>query len=1004
MNLYSIYFRFRWVNVPSVLLVLLLQRMPVLRLFLQAGNVFESGGCGMVMKSVFALAALGAYNSVAGATTFSVTPAAPTSGPAGTQFSTSGTTDTSMSVSFSLSGAPGSPRSWSVIGTLPTGLSVTGGNPVNVSSPYKMTIAGTPTTQGSWTVTVKAWEKANTSGNSVSATCVLTITAGTTTSPPSFTTQPQSASTNVGGSVTFTAAASGSPAPVLQWYHDGTLLSGKTAASLTLANVQTADAGSYTVTATNSAGSVTSSVVVLTVLTAPSITAQPQNATATVGGSTTLSVVASGPAPLSYQWKKGGAVISGATTANYTISNVQTSDAGSYTVTVSNSVGSVTSNTATLTVNSTPSITNHPQSLSVVVGDSVLFSATATGSAPLSYQWQKGGAPIGGATSATYSIPSAQLSDAGNYTVVVTNGSGSVTSNAAILSVLASAVAPSITTQPQSVTVTVGAGATFTVAATGTAPLTYQWKKAGAAINGATSATYTIPVAQLTDAGNYTVVITNGTGSITSSTATLAVSPAPAGPVIATQPTSHSVASGHDVSLVIFATGYPAPTYAWYVSADNGATWTAISDGTNYAGATTSILTVKSATSSLNGCMYRCTATNATGSVNSFVATLTVSSTVLPAPSGLVASASGTLTVTDSSNNTIQTIGTNWVMTSLAGTAGQQGSTDATGAAALFRQPNGIAMDSAGNLYVADTGNSIIRRISAAGAVTTVAGSSSNQGYRDGAGTTAWFNSPAALTADGVGNVYIADSGNAVIRKIAVDGTVITLAGAAGSTGTADGVGSAARFNQPSGIVVDGAGNLFVSDTYNQTIRRVTAAGVVTTLAGLAGVSGATDGPGASASFNQPRGLCLDASGNLYVADTANSAIRKVTPTGAVTTFAGLSTISGLLDGTGTNAWFNQPRDVKIDSSGNLYVADTGNAAIRKITPTGVVTTASLSVASANPGDGLSSSSGSGTAATESGPVPGKAGAGGVPGWFGIGWLILAMSRWLMHRRLRQTG
>lgn len=999
MNLYSLYFRFRWMQVPSVLLVLLLQRMPVLRLFVQAGSLLESGGSGVVMKSVFALAALGAYNSVAGATTFSVTPASPASGPAGTQFAISGTVGTAMSESFSLSGAPGSPRSWSEIGTLPTGLSVTGGNPINVSSPYKMTIAGTPTTQGTWTVTVKAWEKANTTGNSVSATCVITITAGTTTSPPSFTTQPQSASANIGGSATFTAAASGSPAPTYQWYFGGSALSGQTASTLTLSNIQTTDAGSYTVLATNSAGTATSNTATLSVLTAPSITTQPQSTTASVGGSVTLSVVAAGTAPLTYQWKKGGVAVTGATSASFSISNVQTTDAGSYTVTVTNSVGSVTSNAASLTVSSAPSIASQPQGASVVVGSAASFSVTATGSAPLTYQWQKGGAAISGATSATYSIASTQLTDAGNYTVVVTNGSGSVTSAAAALTVSASAVAPSITTQPQSSTITVGSGAMFTVAASGTAPMTYQWQKGGMAISGATSTTFSIASAQLTDAGNYTVVVTNGAGTATSSAATLTVNPPSVAPVITTQPTSHSVASGHDVSFAITATGYPVPTYAWYFSTDNGTTWTAAANGTNYAGATTATLTVKSATTALSGNLYRCSVANSTGSANSLPATLTVSSAILPAPSALSVSASGTLMVSDSSNNTIQIIGTSWAMTALAGSSGQQGSADGAGSAALFRQPNGVAVDSSGNVFIADTGNSIIRKITSAGVVTTLAGSSSSQGYRDGNGTAAWFNSPSALTVDGVGNVYVADSGNAVIRKIAVDGTVTTLAGTAGSTGTADGTGATARFNQPSGIVVDSAGTLFVGDTYNQTVRKVTAAGVVTTLAGLAGVSGTADGTGTAASFNQPRGLCVDVSGNLYVADTANSSIRKVTPAGVVTTFAGLSTISGLLDGTGLNAWFNQPRDVKIDASGNLFVADTGNAAIRKITPAGVVTTASLSVVSADPGGGSSSSSGSGTSASDSGPVPGKAGAGDTPGWFGASWLLLAVSCWFVNRR-----
>jgi hypothetical protein len=1003
MTFSSLYLRFRWLQVPTGLLIVLLQRMPVLRLLTQAElTVGENGGA--VIKSVFALAAFGAYNSVAGATTFGVSPATPSTGVVGTTFAISGTAGTAMTETFTLTGAPGSPKAWSVTGTLPTGLSVTGGNPINVTAPYKMTITGTPSAAGSWSVTVIAWESSGATGKSVSCTCTFTITGGTTNVAPSFTTQPTSASVNVGGSVTFTSAASGTPAPTYQWYRGTTALTGQTAASLSLSNVQTTDAGSYTVVATNSAGTATSNAATLTVTAvAPSITTQPQNATATVGNSVTLSVVASGTAPLTYQWKKGTTSITGATLASYTISSVQTTDAGSYTVTVTNSAGSVTSSAATLTVSSAPSITSQPQSTSVVAGSSASFSVTATGSAPLSYQWQKGGTAISGATSSTYTIASAQTTDAGSYTVVVTNGSGSVTSTAATLTVSASAVAPSITTQPQSSTVTVGSAATFTVAASGTAPLTYQWRKGGTAISGATSATYSIASAQAADAGSYTVVVTNGAGSVTSAAATLTVNPAPVAPVITTQPTSHSVASGHDVSFSVVATGYPTPTYAWSVSANSGTSWTAVSSGTNYSGATTATLTVKSATTAQSGYLYRCVVTNSSGSATSNNATLTVISAIFPAPSGLaVVASSGVLTVADSSNNTIQTVGTNWAVSALAGAAGQQGSTDGTGVAALFRQPNGVAQDSAGNVYIADTGNSLIRKVTAAGVVTTLAGSSSNQAYRDGVGTAAWFNASTALTIDSLGNVFVADTANSVIRKIATDGTVTTLAGTAGSTGSADGTSAAARFNQPAGIIVDSAGNLYVSDTNNHTIRKVTSAGVVTTLAGLAGVSGSSDGTGTAAQFNLPRGLCYDGSGNLYVADTANSSIRKVTTAGVVTTFAGLSTVSGLLDGTGIESWFNQPRDVKIDSSGNLYVADTGNAAIRKITAAGVVTTPSLTVSSSS-GSSSSSSSSSSSGSSSEGPPPGKSGAGDIPAWFGAGWLVLLLSRWFWIRSAQRT-
>ena len=737
----------------------------------------------------------------------------------------------------------------------------------------------------------------------------------------------------------------------------------------------------------------------LTVFTAPVITAQPQNISVTSGSNATFTVIAGGSAPLSYQWSKGGVAVSGATGSAYTIGSVQSTDAGGYTVTVSNSLGSVASAAATLTVTAVavaPSISTQPQSATATVGGSATLLVTATGSAPLAYQWQKAGAAISGATSASFTLSAVQAGDAGNYTVVVSNSAGSVTSSSATLTVNAAPVAPSISSQPQSTAVTVGSTATFAVTASGAAPLSYQWRKGGADISGATSATLSIPNAQAADAGIYSVVVSNGVGSITSASATLAVNPAASAPVITTQPTSETVGTGHNVSFSIAANSSPTASYQWSVSADGGATWTPLQDSANYGGTTTSTLTVKNATAAMSGYLYRCTASNSAGAVTSNALTLSVSVAIFPSPVGVAVSNSGVIYVSDSSNNTIQTVDTSWQAAALAGTAGQQGAADGTGAAALFRQPGGMAFDGSGNLYVADTGNSIIRRITPAGVVTTVAGSASNQGYRDGVGTAAWFNSPAAVALDGAGNLYVADAGNAVIRKIASDGTVSTYAGSAGATGSADGTGASARFNQPSGIAADGAGNLYVADTFNQTIRRITPAGLVSTLAGVAGISGSADGVGNSALFSQPRGIAVDSGGSIYVADTANSAIRKVTASGAVTTIAGLSTVAGLLDGTGIGAWLNQPRDVKIDSAGNLYVADTGNAAIRKITPSAVVTTPVISPPATPSPSTPPPTTGPGPATDA---PPGKSGGGLMEAWFVIGLVVLLSVRRLAGRR-----
>ena len=232
---------------------------------------------------------------------------------------------------------------------------------------------------------------------------------------------------------------------------------------------------------------------------APSISTQPAAVTVTAGAPASFSVVAAGTAPLAYQWRKDGTSLSGATAATLSIASTQASDAGAYTVVVSNAGGSVTSATAALTVNVPPAITTQPSSQSVTAGAAASFTVVATGTAPLTYQWKKDGTSISGATTATHSLASAQSADAGSYTVVVSNAVSTVTSSAAVLTVN---VLPVITTQPASLTVNAGSSATFSVLASGTAPLAYQWKKNGTVLTGATAASLTLASAQGTDAGN----------------------------------------------------------------------------------------------------------------------------------------------------------------------------------------------------------------------------------------------------------------------------------------------------------------------------------------------------------------------------------------------------------------------------------------------------------------------------------------------------------------------
>ncbi len=275
----------------------------------------------------------------------------------------------------------------------------------------------------------------------------------------------------------------------------------------------------------------------------------------------------------------------------------------------------------------------------------------------------------------------------------------------------------------------------------------------------------------------------------------------------------------------------------------------------------------------------------------------------------------------------------------LAGDVAKSGSTDGTGPTASFYLPSDMATDRVGNLYVADTANNTIRKITPAGVVTTLAGTAGVVGHADGTGAAASFFFPSGVATDSADNVYVADEMNQTIRKITPAGVVTTIAGIALTAGHADGVGAAATFNGPQGVTTDSAGNVYVADTGNSTIRQISPQGTVSTLAGVALRVGHVDGPAALASFFMPHGVATDGAGNIYVADTGNNIIRRIDPTGVVSTVAGTALTAGHADGAGTAASFNGPHGIAIDRSGNVYLADTTNSTIRKITPTGMVTT-----------------------------------------------------------------
>ena len=370
--------------------------------------------------------------------------------------------------------------------------------------------------------------------------------SSSTPTPPIVALQPTNRTVVAPATVTFTAFGVGSAPLSYQWFFNDTLLtngngvSGATTTNLTIANTSTARAGAYSVQITNAAGSVTSAVVTFTVITSPVITIQPPSQHVLLGSTANFGVAALGTAPLTYQWRLNGTNllntgnVSGVTTTNLRLTTVLASQAGSYSVVVGNAVDSITSSVATLLVSTAPTIAAQPASKTVVVGDTTSFTVGANGSGPLGYQWRLNGANlvdgagVSGATSSTLALINVQSGAAGNYSVRITNAVGNVTSANALLTVL---TPPGITSQPANRSVVEGTTATFNVAATGTAPLTYRWRRRGTNVvnggnvSGATTTTLTLNSAQLSQEDNYSVEVSNAAGTIVSSPAQLTVSP-----------------------------------------------------------------------------------------------------------------------------------------------------------------------------------------------------------------------------------------------------------------------------------------------------------------------------------------------------------------------------------------------------------------------------------------------------------------------------------------------
>ena len=433
----------------------------------------------------------------------------------------------------------------------------------------------------------------NACGNQTSNSVNLTVN-----SPVNITTQPADLNRCPGTSAAFTVAATGTPAPTFQWRRNAVNITGATSSTFTIASVVAGDAATYDAVATNSCGSQTSAPATLTVSSGVSITTQPISQTVCEGEPVFLAVVASGGGPFTYQWRLNGSDIS-AFGSTYTISSAETSNAGSYTVVVTGGCGSITSNAAIVTVRTYPGVTTQPLSISRCTGAAASFTVGSSGSPAPTFQWRKNSVNIAGATSATFNIASVAAADAASYDVVLTNICGTATSSAAILTVSDS---PTITGQPASITRCTGTAASFTVVASGSPPLSYQWRRNSTNIAGATSATFNIASVVTGDAASYDVVVTNScSGSPTSNAAVLTVNSTP---VITGNPGSLARCTGTSAAFAVVATGTPAPSFQWR------------KNSVNIAGATSASFNI-GAVAAADAASYDVVVTNSCGSVTS---------------------------------------------------------------------------------------------------------------------------------------------------------------------------------------------------------------------------------------------------------------------------------------------------------------------------------------------------------------------------------------------------